>query len=65
MAAYGELKTPAVFGVEAIALTATQSVSQSEGNTISHTAQFTKVGGGIAKVLRGIGIVSTTLSTRV
>lgn len=46
----GELKTLAELGIEAVSLTATENVTQSEGNTISHTAEFTKVGGGTGAV---------------
>jgi hypothetical protein len=42
----GELKTLAQAGIESISLSATETVSQNEGNTISHTASYTKTGGG-------------------
>ena len=46
----GELKTLSEVGVASISLTATENVSQNEGNTVSHTAEFTKAGGGAGTV---------------
>jgi Ca2+-binding RTX toxin-like protein len=46
----GELKSLSEVGIESISLTATENVSQNAGNTVSHTAEFTKIGGGTGTV---------------
>jgi Ca2+-binding RTX toxin-like protein len=46
----GELKTLTAVGIESISLDATKDVTENAGNTVSHTAEFTKTGGGTGTV---------------
>jgi Ca2+-binding RTX toxin-like protein len=58
-----ELKTLNEVGIESISLAATENVSQNAGNTISHTAEYTKTAGGGTGTIADAWFANSTLET--